>query len=57
MSKGPSNFKMTDAKRLVQTIKGAGEKIERVERERGGKIVAYLADDAEPEKKSAEIIL
>jgi len=43
MSKGPSHFRVTDAKRLTQALTSAGAKIVRVELD-GGKVVMHLAD-------------
>jgi hypothetical protein len=49
----PSAFRQRDLSRAVRAMKAAGEKVERVEIDREGKIVIIIAREAAAEAETA----
>jgi hypothetical protein len=45
MSHGPQAFKKRDVTRAVQAVKAAGEKVQRVEVDKDGRIVVIVGDE------------
>jgi hypothetical protein len=44
MSHGPQTFKKRDVTRAVQAVKAAGEKVQRVEVDKDGRIIVIVGD-------------